>query len=136
MAKRRKKNSPEDLDMEAFLASKTFDQMSDYSQRGRKYRALSDERLVQSWQTIWDQLVLDPLNLERRNSQVDLASEFSLRGQEPPWKLVEKQIDKFLAASDRALKQLRDEHSGTEEWANKSINDDLQAFLASRRRAN
>lgn len=45
--------------MDAFLASKTVDHISDYSQRGRIYGELSDEELLESWQSIWNELATD-----------------------------------------------------------------------------
>ena len=78
MTKRRRKNSSADAEMKAFLASKAFDQISDYSQRGRSYRALSDEELVQSWQSVWNELAADPINIKSRDVQADLGSESAL----------------------------------------------------------
>ena len=100
MGKRQKKTglrkSSADAEMKAFLASKVVDQISDYNQRGRAYRALSDDELIGSWEAIWDLLAVDPVNMENRDIQADLSSEFALRQQEPPWKLVRRQIDIYL----------------------------------------
>jgi len=65
--------------MQAFLASKAVDQISDYNQRGRTYCALSDDELIHSWQAIWNELATDPVNMKKRDAQADLASEFALR---------------------------------------------------------
>ncbi len=73
--------------MKAFLASKVVDQISDYNQRGRAYRTLSDDELIGSWEAVWDLLAVDLVNMENRDIQADLGSEFALRQQEPPWKL-------------------------------------------------
>ena len=97
----RRKSSVE-AEMKAFLASKAVDQISEYSQRGRSYRDLSDRELVQSWQTVWNELAADPLNMKNRDIQADLASEFALRQQEPPWQLVREQIDIYLERAERA----------------------------------
>ena len=88
--------------MKAFLASKAVDQISEYSQRGRSYRDLSDRELVQSWQCVWNELAADPLNMKNRDIQADLASEFALRREEPPWQLVREQIDIYLERAKRA----------------------------------
>ncbi|HET7166023.1 MAG TPA: hypothetical protein VFI94_12875 [Pseudolabrys sp.] len=53
--------------MKAFLASKAVDQISDYSQRGRSYRALSGEQLNESWQAVWNELAADPTNIKTRD---------------------------------------------------------------------
>jgi len=131
-----KEASAAEAEMIALLASKAVDQISNYSQRGRMYRTLSDERLVQSWQSIWDELVIDPLSEKKRDMQADLGSEFSLRGMEPPWGLVRKQIDSFLVDSDRAWKEWRKQHPDAEARANESIDSDLQKFRTERRRSN
>jgi len=131
-----KEASAAEAEMIALLASKAVDQISNYSQRGRMYRTLSDERLVQSWQSIWDELVIDPLSEKKRDMQADLGSEFSLRGKEPPWGLVRKQIDSFLVDSDRAWKEWRKQHPDAEARANESIDSDLQKFRTERRRSN
>jgi hypothetical protein len=81
MAKRQtrtvRRKSSADAEMKAFLASKAVDQISDYSQRGRSYRALSDKELVHTWRTIWNELAADPLNTKTRDIQADLSSEFT-----------------------------------------------------------
>ena len=91
MIKRRGKKPSAEAEMKAFLASKAVEQISDYSQRGRSYRALSDEQLIESWQAVWNELAADPTNMKTRDVQADLGSEFALRQQEPPWKLVRRQ---------------------------------------------
>ena len=122
MAKGRKKAGKEksaaDAEMMAFLASKSLDHISDYSQRGRMYQTLSDEFLVQAWQSIWKALAACPLNMKKRDTQADLAAEFALRGIEPPWDLVRRQIDSFLADADRAWKKWRKQHPDAEARAN------------------
>src|ERR1043166_7966385 len=100
----KKRQSPSDSEMLAFLQSRTVDHVSDYSQRGRFYRSLSDNDLIQSWKTVWDSLEVDSLNKKLRDMQADLSAEFSLRSSEPPCALVAKQIDVFVSASERAHK--------------------------------
>jgi hypothetical protein len=140
MVKRRKKTSGKvssaETEMMALLASKTFDQISDYSQRGRAYRTLSEDQLIQSWQSIWKRLVTDPLSGKKRDAQADIASEFALRGMEPPWGLVRKQIDTFLADSDRLWKEWRRQHPDAEARENDSIEADLKKFRTDRNRSN
>jgi hypothetical protein len=97
MIKRRRKKPSAEAEMKAFLASKAVDQISDYSQRGRSYRALSDEQLIESWQAVWNELAADPTNMKTRDVQADLGSEFALRQQEPPWKLVRRQMSIWRA---------------------------------------
>jgi hypothetical protein len=51
-----------DSEMRALLASKAVDQIADYNQRGRSYKSLPNEGLVQLWQSIWNELAVEPLN--------------------------------------------------------------------------
>jgi hypothetical protein len=123
----RKKPSPE-AEMKAFLASKAVDQISDYSQRGRSYRALSDEQLIESWQAVWNELAADPTNMKTRDDQADLGSEFALRRQEPPWKLVQRQIDIYLEGAERAWEKWRELNPEADAQASEAIDDELEEF--------
>ena len=107
--------------MKAFLASKAVDQISDYSQRGRSYRALSDEQLIKSWQAVWNELAADPTNMKTRDVQADLGSEFALRQQEPPWKLVRRQIDIYLEGAERAWQKQREQNPDANAQASEAI---------------
>jgi len=121
--------------MQAFLASKVVDQISDYNQRGRAYRALSDDELVHSWQSIWNELATDPVNMKKRDAQADLASEFALRQKNPPWELVRRQIDIFLKDAERAWERHRKGNPETDAQANEAIDADLEDFLNRRNRS-
>ena len=129
MIKRRRKKPSAEAEMKAFLASKAVDQISDYSQRGRSYRALSDEELVQSWQSVWNELAADPINIKSRDVQADLGSEFALRQQAPPWKLVQRQIDIYLRDSERAWQKQREQNPDADAQASEAIDDELEEFM-------
>ena len=124
----RRKSSVE-AEMKAFLASKAVDQISEYSQRGRSYRDLSDRELVQSWQTVWNELAADPLNMKNRDIQADLASEFALRQQEPPWQLVREQIDIYLERAERARQIQLKENPDADAQASEAMDDDFEEFM-------
>jgi hypothetical protein len=136
MKKTGRKRPSAEAEMKAFLASKAVDQTSDYSQRGRSYRALSDEELVQSWQSVWDELAADPINEKSRDVQADLGSEFALRRQEPPWKLVQRQIDIYLEGAERAWEKWREQNPDADAQASEAIDDDFEEFLNRRTRSN
>jgi hypothetical protein len=129
MKKTSRKKPSAEAEMKAFLASKAVDQISDYSQRGRSYRALSNEELIESWQSIWAELAVDPLNMKNRDVQADLGSEFSLRQQEPPWKLVQRQIDIYLEGAERAWEKWRESNPEADAQASEAIDDDLEEFM-------
>ena len=133
MVKRQKKSgrrkSSAEAEMKAFLASKAVDQISEYSQRGRSYRDLSDRELVQSWQTVWNELAADPLNVKNRNIQADLASEFVLRQEEPPWQLVREQIDIYLERAERAQQIQLKENPDADAEASEAMDDDFEEFM-------
>ncbi len=140
MGKRQKKtgprNSSAEAEMKAFLASKVVDQISDYNQRGRAYRTLSDDELIGSWEAVWDLLAVDPVNMENRDIQADLGSEFALRQQEPPWKLVRRQIDIYLEGAELARQKQRNENPEAEAKADEALEEDLEEFMNRRSRAN
>ena len=140
MGKRQKKtgprNSSAEAEMKAFLASKVVDQISDYNQRGRAYRTLSDDELIGSWEAVWDLLAVDPVNMENRDIQADLGSEFALRQQEPPWKLVRRQIDIYLEGAELARQKQRNENPEAEAKADEALEEDLEEFMDRRSRAN
>jgi hypothetical protein len=129
MIKRCRKKPSAEAEMKAFLASKAVDQISDYSQRGRSYRALSDEQLIESWQAVWNELAADPTNMKTRDVQADLGSEFALRQQEPPWKLVRRQIDIYLEGAERAWQKQREQNPDANAQANEAIDDELEEFM-------
>ena len=133
MVKRQKqagrRRSSAEAEMKAFLASKAVDQISEYSQRGRSYRDLSDRELVQSWQSVWNELAADPLNMKNRNIQADLASEFVLRQEEPPWQLVREQIDIYLERAERAQQIQLKENPDADAEASEAMDDDFEEFM-------
>jgi hypothetical protein len=139
MAKRQKKparkKASAEAEMQAFLASKVVDQISDYSQRGRIYRGLSDEELLRSWESIWNELAIDAHDMKKRDIQADLASEFSLRKREPPWEVVRTQIDIFLKEGERAWSRQREQNPDADERASEAIEDDLEEFRNKRTRS-
>ena len=138
MVKRQKNagKSSAEAEMKAFLASKVVDQISDYSQRGRTYHALSDNELIDHWKAIWDLLAVDPVSMENRDIQADLGSEFTLRQQEPPWKLVQRQIDIYLKGAERAWQEQQKENPEAEVNADEALDEDLEEFMSRRNRAN
>ena len=133
MVKRQKqagrRRSSAEAEMKAFLASKAVDQISEYSQRGRSYRDLSDRELVQSWQSVWNELAAEPLNVKNRNIQADLASEFVLRQEEPPWQLVREQIDIYLERAKRAQQIQLKENPDADAEASEAMDDDFEEFM-------
>ena len=133
MVKRQKKSgrrrSSAEAEMKAFLASKAVDRIAEYSQRGRSYRDLSDRELVQSWQCVWNELAADPLNMKNRDIQADLASEFALRREEPPWQLVREQIDIYLERAKRAQQIQLKENPDADAEASEAMDDDFEEFM-------
>ena len=133
MVKRQKqigrRRSSAKAEMKAFLASKAVDQISEYSQRGRSYRDLSDRELVQSWRSVWNELAADPLNIKNRHIQADLASEFALRQKEPPWQLVREQIDIYLERAERAQRIELKENPDAVAQAREAMDDDFEDFM-------
>ena len=123
----RRKSSAE-AEMKAFLASKAVDQISEYSQRGRSYRDLSDQELVQSWQCVWNELAADP-HMKNRDIQADLASEFALRQEKPPWQLVREQIDIYLERAKRAQQIQLKENPDADAEASEAMDDDFEEFM-------
>jgi len=118
--------------MQAFLASRIVDQISDYNQRGRSYRALSDDELVHSWQSIWKELATDPISTKTLDTQADLASEFALRQKNPPWEIVRRQIDIFQKGTKRAWERQRLQDPEANAQSKKDIEHDLEEFLDKR----
>ena len=133
MVKRQKqagrRRSSAEAEMKAFLASKAVDRIAEYSQRGRSYRDLSDRELVQSWQCVWNELAADPLYMKNRDIQADLASEFALRQQEPPWQLVREQIDIYLERAKRAQQIQLKENPDADVEASEAMDDDFEEFM-------
>ena len=107
--------------MKAFLASKAVDQISDYSQRGRGVGSI--------WQSVWNELAADPTNMKTRDVQADLGSEFALRQQEPPWKLVRRQIDIYLEGAERAWQKQREHNPDADAQASEAIDDELEEIM-------
>ena len=140
MGKRQKqtgrRRSSVEAEMKAFLASKAVDHISDYSQRGRSYRDLSDRGLVQSWQSVWNELAADPLNMKNRHIQADLASEFALRQEDPPWLLVREQIDIYLERAERAQQIQLKENPDADAQAIEAMDDEVEEYMNRRIRAN
>ena len=66
----------------------------------------------------------------------EMSAEFALRGSEPPWSLVGRQVDTFVAASDRAHKKWSKENPAAAAAADEQIYDDLLEFLEGRKKSN
>jgi len=130
------KKPSDDSEMLAFLKSKTADHIADYSNRGRPYRTLSEEDLIESWESAWNDLESEPLSEKKRDIQADLAAEFALRKLEVPWVRVRTQIDVFLAASGRAHKKWSEKNPEAAKQAEATFEIDLQEFRDARKKSN
>jgi hypothetical protein len=73
-----------EAEVEAFLRSGEMDQIEDYSARGRAYQRAPQDELVELWIAAFKGWVETPTDVEARQRERDLSSEFRLRGGEPP----------------------------------------------------
>ena len=74
--------------------------------------------------------------MDNRDTQADLASEFALRRQEPPWQLVREQIDIYLESAERARQIQLKENPDADAQANEAMDDDFEEFMNRRIRSN
>jgi hypothetical protein len=94
---------PRDPDaiVNAFLQHKSMEQMQDYVARGRRFAQLDIERLKEDW-IIAVRSWLAHKHRTKERMMDDLAAELRLRGLEPPYGAVERQLADLSAQTTKA----------------------------------
>jgi hypothetical protein len=87
------------------LADNQFEAVRLYVIRGRRLKVLSGEDLRSVFIHAIREWARTPMGLEPRLLAADAASEYMLRGQEPPYALVVAQTESILAALVEAFER-------------------------------
>jgi hypothetical protein len=119
-------------DVESWFASEAADRLADYAARGRKHKNLNDQQLISAWQTAFRNLADDVRDCARRAAEEDFKSEFVLRGQAVPFGSIPDVFARFLAETDRAINDFRENDPGGFEETSRKINSDFRRFRATR----
>ena len=90
-------------DVQAFVTSSAIDNIAAYAARGRAYRDLSEEQLIEQWCVAFEAMAVRPLDPATIGGETDLASEFALRGIERPWALVSEAVNRYFENSEREI---------------------------------
>jgi hypothetical protein len=95
--------------IQTFLQSRSIEQEQHYLARGRRFVILDDRRLSESWITA----VRNWLARKDRSSEItmdDLTAELRIRGVEPPYSAVRRELATHFAGLDEvAQKKIRRE---------------------------
>jgi len=98
--------TPEALSM-ALWQAKAAERVDEYVARGRRLAALSEEHLRKWYATSHKDWVADPQNLDHCRDVFDADAEFQLRGQDPPFALVVKEIKAMQALAKEISERIR-----------------------------
>src|SRR3981081_3517438 len=96
-----------EADMMALLESDAMNKLAAYAARGRSHRNLSEQQLTDAWKQAFKNLASDPRVYEARAAENDLASEFNLRGLDPPYDQVKDDVERYMSAAATAAEDLR-----------------------------
>jgi hypothetical protein len=95
-----------DDEVRGWLRSNGLDSTADYAARGRKHRSMSPDDLSAAWANSFKQLAEDFINADLMLAQNDLTAEYELRGQDPPYALVSKEMDRYATNFEAAMNLL------------------------------
>jgi hypothetical protein len=119
-------------DVESWLASDAADQVAGYAARGRKHKNLTDEQLTTAWQTAFKNMADDVRDCARRAVEQDLKSEFVLRGQAVPFASIRDILECYIAETNRAIDEFRENDPAIFEEISRKISSDFKQFRSSR----
>lgn len=77
-----------------------------YAAGSRPHRKLSEQQLTEAWLAAFKKLADDPPGYGTRAVENDLASEFMVRGREPPYELVKDEYKRIMSARLALLEEL------------------------------
>jgi len=93
----------------AFLQHRSIEQTQDYLARGRRFATLDVGQLSEDW-IIAVRSWLSRKDRARERLMDDLTAELQLRGSEPPYDVVKKELAvRFAGIEDAAEKEIRSE---------------------------
>jgi hypothetical protein len=121
-------------DVKGWMGSSASDRVADYAARGRKHRGLTDEALASKWVSAFRHMAEDVRDYDRRAVEEDFTSELLLRKIEPPYDLVSEEFERFIAETDRAIKELKIEDPLRFEEIGEEIDRELESFKSTRDR--
>jgi hypothetical protein len=123
--KNRRKKSPErdetDELMLAFLRNKGFEHTREYVQRGRNLKEVPSRELKERWVAAFKQMVAT-LGRNEPPIRMDIESELSIRGEDPPFDEVKSEFEALQGAVAQATDELRANPEGF-----KTANDEIAA---------
>lgn len=122
---------PSKADIMALLESDAMNKLAAYAARGRSHRTLSEQQLTDAWKQAFKNVANDPHIYEARAAENDLASEFQLRGLDPPYDEVKDDVQRFMSAAEAVAEDLRKD---PDRLAQKGVEwmADLAAFKSAR----
>lgn len=119
-------------DVDGYIDSTHLDRVAEYAGRGRAFKDLLDEQLLERWAEAYKEMAESPSNAEKEKLQDDLACELRLRGRAPPLERVYKHFQKYFSAIDAAYNNLKDNDPAGYAEANRRLEDDIEDFKSRR----
>jgi hypothetical protein len=98
---------PSKADIMALLESDAMNKLAAYAACGRSHRTLSEQQLTDAWKQAFKNVANDPHIYEARAAENDLASEFQLRGLDPPYDEVKDDVQRFMSVAEAVAEELR-----------------------------
>ncbi len=109
----------------AFLGNDDLLFLERYIKNGRKYKKYDTATIKDTWTQQFKNYVKNIEDLSARVDTEDIKSELQLRGEEPPYKLVEEELNKLTKLASQTLVELSPERV---KEMNEGIMVDLQKF--------
>jgi hypothetical protein len=128
-----KKDNSQDELMLAFLRNEGFEHTRDYVQRGRDLKGVSTQQLKERWVAAFKQMAAT-LSPQRRPIdppiRLDIESELSIRGEEPPLHEVKPELEAFQRAAKEAIDKLLADPQRAQD-VNDELTTDVEEFVRS-----
>jgi hypothetical protein len=117
-----------DPEMRAWLDHNSFKLMTNYVRRGRAYRGLSNESLIEAWVENMREHCRNPGEPNANRTQNDLDAEMELRGLEMPLMRVAADLE---IRRQYLVKRVEEMKKDGKEWeaAGEAMRQDLSDFL-------
>lgn len=108
----------------AFLGERSLEATRSYVAKGRRFKALDDRTLRDSWMSAFKRYASDPSNRASRKLWEALQAEMAIRRIEPPMDRVQDEVNALAKRAVEVVQRLR---TDPDRWV--EVNEDLQSAI-------
>lgn len=106
----------------SWLAENQMQDVRNYVSRGRSFESASIDQLNSEWVALMRDWAADPRQ-SKNPRRTDIESEMTLRGLEPPYKLVKDELDTITRVAADAMEDM-------DEAEKEKLNTEIMDFIA------